>query len=107
MLFIALAAVGLGLWWNGMRAKELAVGHSRVACGKADLQLLDQTVALHRMRISRQANGSLCLRRDYRFEFTQHGTHRDSGTVSMNGHTLVAVSLPFTRDEDGNRVFLH
>ncbi len=107
MLLIALAIIGVGLWWNGMRAKELAVSHSRAACERENLQLLDQTVALTRMRISRNERGSACLRRHYRFEFTQLGTHRDSGTVSMNGHKLVGVTLPFTRDKDGNRVFLH
>jgi len=86
MLLIALASIGLGLWWNGIKAKELAVKHGREACKKADLQLLDQTVALHRAKISRSKHGSACLRREYRFEFTQHGTHRDAGTVTMNGH---------------------
>lgn len=90
-----------------MRAKELAVKHGRDACKKANVQLLDQTVALHRMKMSRANSGSLCLRRVYRFEFTQSGTHRDSGTVTMNGHTLEQVFLPYLRDENGNRIFLH
>lgn len=107
MALFALVATAIGLWWNGIRAKELAVTHTRDACDKQSLQLLDQTVAMTKMRMSRNEQGSSCLRRDYRFEFTQHGTHRDSGTVSMNGHTLVGVTLPFTRDEEGNRVFLH
>ena len=107
MALFALAATVVGLWWNGIRAKELAVSHARAACDRERLQLLDQTVAMTKMRVSRSEKGSTCLRRDYRFEFTQHGTHRDAGTVSMNGHALVGVTLPFTRDEEGNRVFLH
>jgi len=47
------------------------------------------------------------MRREYKFEFTAEGQHRDQGSVTLNGHQLVNVHLPYTRDADGNRVFVH
>lgn len=95
----------LALWWTGTRARELAVSHARRACTNASLQLLDQTVALKKIRSARDQTGGFCLRREYGFEFTQSGQHRDSGSVTMRGYRLVNVDLPFVRDNEGNRVF--
>ena len=102
-ILVTFAAI---IWWNGARARELALAHARRACKQAQVQLLDQTVALQRVAVSRNGGGNLCLERQYRFEYTQQGTYRDNGTVSMWGHELRGVSLPYARDEDGNRVFL-
>ncbi len=103
-----LAGVGLVLayWWNAMRAKEIAVSSAKALCKRESVQFLDQTVALKRMGLGRDKKGSACLRRDYRFEFTVAGEHRDQGHIVLMGHSLKHASLPFTRDEDGNRVFL-
>ena len=111
-LLLDLALLGIplaigGLWWTGTRAKELAIEHARAACRRESVQLLDQTVSLNRIRLARSATGAMCLRRNYGFEFTQEGAHRDHGTITMRGHTLLRVHFPYTRDVDGNRVFLH
>lgn len=100
------AAVILALWWTGSRAKELAVGHARTLCKRESVQLLDYTVALQKMKLARSKSGNACFRREYKFEFTAEGNHRDSGSVALNGHALVNVYLPYTRDEEGNRVFV-
>lgn len=107
LILFALLAIGAGLWWTSSRAKELAVSHARNACAREELQFLDQTVALTKLKPGRNRSGSACLKRYYSFEFTQQGNFRDTGVVTMNGHTLLGVSLPFTRDENGNRVFTH
>lgn len=107
ILLLGLAAAVIGLWWTGSRAKELAVSHARNLCERESVQLLDYTVALQKISLGQSASGSKCLRREYRFEFTAEGSHRDQGTVSLNGHALANVYLPYTRDEQGNRVFTH
>lgn len=106
LAFAALLTFTVIFWWNSLRARELALKHARKACNLVHLQLLDQTVALQRLSIKRSDRGRLCIERHYRFEYTEHGTHRDTGTVSMRGHALHGLSLPYTRDDDGNRVFL-
>lgn len=106
-LLLGLAATVIGLWWTGSRAKELAVSHARNLCARESVQLLDYTVELKKMGLAQSATGAKCLRREYRFEFTAEGNYRDHGTVSLNGHALANVYLPYTRDADGNRVFVN
>ncbi len=107
VLLLCIAAAVLSLWWTGSRAKELAVNHARNLCNREGVQLLDYTVALQKMSLGQSATGSKCVRREYRFEFTAEGNYRDQGTVTLNGHALANVYLPYTRDEEGNRVFVH
>lgn len=106
LLLVAGASI-VGFWWTGSRAKELAVGHARALCEREAVQLLDYTVALNKIRIGRSASGNACLRREYNFEFTAEGSYRDKGSVALNGHVLARVYLPYTRDADGNRVFVN
>lgn len=96
-----------------MKARELAIQHARRACKQHDLQFLDQTVALSRMRPRRDPHGNPCWQRDYAFEYTSTGSNadgaivsfRDHGSVRMQGFRVKAVELPFVRDSDGNRVY--
>ncbi len=107
LLLIAIPALAIRLWWTGSRARELAIEHARLACRAQQLQLLDQTAALSRMRLRRDANGAHCLEREYQFEFTDQGAYRDSATVTMQGHTLKKIHFPYTRDADGHRIYAH
>lgn len=52
-------------WLDSLRARELALGICRAACEQRALQLLDQTVALRRLRLRWTADG-IRLRRTYR-----------------------------------------
>lgn len=80
-------------WSNNMRARERALELSAKACQTTGLQLLDQTVALSRIGIGREANGRLSLQRVYNFEFTQDGQHRRQGKIAMQGLTVKAIHL--------------
>ena len=107
ILILALLA-GLGyLWWSGMKVRELAIKHARVHCRQLDLQFLDQTVALAHITLSRNDHGQRRIRRTYRFDCTIDGTHRDEGDIVMCGNELISIYLPYTRDETGNRIFIH
>lgn len=109
---VALFAVG-ALWWSSMKARELAIRHARSTCKKHDLQFLDQTVALKRMRPRRDSHGNPCWQRDYAFEYTSTASsedgvirsYRDSGSVTMRGLRVASIDLPFFRDSEGNRVY--
>lgn len=107
LLILAVPAALASLWWTGSRAHELAINHARQACRQQQLQFLDQSVALDRMRPARSAAGRSCFRRDYRFEFTSAGEFRDEGNVTMLGHRLLKVWFPYTRDDEGNRIYMH
>lgn len=107
LLLLAVPIALIAFWWTSSRARELAITHARRACQGQKLQLLDQTVSLRQLKLSRSASGGSCFRREYEFEFTDSGTHRDHGTVTMRGHELLGVLIPYTTDEEGNRIYIH
>ncbi len=82
-LLLALAAVGL--WWAGaVAARDRAIAAARVLCRDEGWQLLDETVALARLRPVRGDRG-LQLERRYRFEFSADGGERSVGGVRLVG----------------------
>ena len=85
----------LALWWMAAReAAESARDVARRICQQAGVQLLDQTVTLTRVRMTRAADGWVALRRRYAFDFSRDGASRESGTVTLVGRVLEAASMP-------------
>lgn len=107
LLIFAIPAALVGLWWTGSRARELAIEHARRACQQRQLQFLDQTAALRSLKPKRSQTGSTCLAREFDFEFTDAGQFRDTATVTMHGPVLHKVHFPYTRDSEGNRIYVH
>ena len=93
MLLLLLILAGVYAWQNALRAREQARAMCFDLCTQANVQLLDQTVALQRMRLIRVAPG-LRLRRDYRFDFSVDGRDRHRGTLSLVAGELQTHSLP-------------
>lgn len=85
ILWILLIGFALWFWSDSLRARERAIRVARRACREADVQLLDETVALARMRPARNDEGRMTLARLYRFEFSVVGDERRTGYVSMRG----------------------
>jgi len=81
-------------WQNALRAREHARAHCRDLCARAGVQLLDQTVALRRMRLERVPGHGLRLRRCYGFEFSTNGADRLRASLDLVGDELVAHDLP-------------
>lgn len=81
--------------------------HARRACQQRQLQFLDQTAAMSRIRFGRDSSGSPCFDREYRFEFTDLGEYRDTATIRLLGHSLKNIHFPYTRDSQGNRIYAH
>jgi len=79
-------------WLDSLRTREIALGICRHVCEEQELQFLDQTVALCRLRPSWTADG-IRLRRTYRFEFSEEGTGRQDGYLIMAGMDLEEISL--------------
>lgn len=106
LLLLPALLLGAWFWLDGMRGKELATTAARRACERHDLQLLDETVALTRLRLGRDGGGRLGWRRNFRFEFTREGDTRSSGEVELLGRWVTAMRLelgPFTLHEfDGS-----
>ena len=94
-ILLALIALTLLVWFwaDSMRARERALRASASACGEIDAQLLDQSVALRRIGITRNRNRGATFIRTYRFEYTVDGTNRLRGSVVIRGHRVETVVL--------------
>jgi hypothetical protein len=93
LLVIGLILIIVFLWWDSRRSYQSAMRLCRAACARAEVQLLDETVALRRLRPCRSPAGHLQLCREYRFEFTQTGAARYAGWLKMSGQRLEELSL--------------
>jgi len=82
LLIFAIPIALATLWWTSSRARELAISHSRIA-------------------------GSSCFSRVYEFEFTDQGEYRDKAMITMNGHVVQNIYFPYTRDAEGNRIYVN
>lgn len=89
-----LAAGALGwLWFDSFKTHEAAMQAARRACESEQLQLLDDTVALASLRLARNEDGQLLLRREYKFEFSDTGNNRRNGSAVLLGHRVIVVNI--------------
>ncbi|HSS63915.1 MAG TPA: DUF3301 domain-containing protein [Gammaproteobacteria bacterium] len=81
-------------WRDSMRARERAISFCRNLCSRHQVQFLDDTVALTRLRVRRDPVRGLKLHRVYEFEFSTEGQSRSLGSVILTGDRIDAVHLP-------------
>jgi uncharacterized protein DUF3301 len=91
----ALTLLGLFAWFwmDTLKARETALAAARRACEADGLQLLDETVAVERLRPSRDDSGRLTVRRDYVFEYSQDGVDRHRGALTLLGREVTLLDL--------------
>jgi uncharacterized protein DUF3301 len=95
---LALAAIVLlaWLWYDSMRARERALAAGKEACSRERLQFLDETVECISLWPARNPAGRLVLRRVYRFEFSDDGSRRRSGSIVMLSGEVESLTMePF------------
>jgi hypothetical protein len=83
----------LWLWRDNLQARESAIKISRRACEQVQAQLLDDTVALVRLRLCRTKKGTMALCRVYEFEFSLDGEKRRTGTITMKAQVVENLVL--------------
>lgn len=83
----------LNHWWRSRDAKAYALMYAAQRCQQLDLQLLDQSIVLLKIRLQRSDSGWLQWRRDYGFEFSSTGHERYPGTLTMTGNRLLGIEL--------------
>jgi hypothetical protein len=90
-----LALLVLGGWfaWDSLRVREAANRVMRAACDSHGWLFLDDTVALRKLSLSRNAQGRLQLRRTYAFDYSGTGFDRRTGRVVMLGNDVEVVDL--------------
>src|SRR5258706_6892138 len=90
---IVLIIVGIAFWVDSLRARERALAAGRRACERYGVQLLDETVQFAKLRLARNDEGRLRLRRTYTFEFSDTGNNRRHGAIVMLGAQLQDMQL--------------
>lgn len=91
---LLILAFWAGAWiWRGLGLRDRALSLVRSHCSKADVQLLDESIALVRLRPGRNRNGRIGLIRRYAFEFTVTGERRYPGFVELHGAQLLNLEL--------------
>lgn len=100
MEWLAVVALigGFVAWLDTLRARDLALTVARQQTARLGLQLLDDTVALQRMRVVRTASGWLGLMHRFRFEFTETGDSRREGFVLLGPDNPPHVDIEAYRD---------
>lgn len=92
---LGLFAVAWGGWflWDSLRIREIANTAMRAACRAEGLLFLDDTVGLESIRPVRDGHGRIRLRRIYGFEFSDTGTNRRPGSLTMLGDAVSVVNI--------------
>jgi hypothetical protein len=99
LMYFTLADVLLLLLFGGLclyflsaiRVRELALQAASRASEQDDYQLLDQSVHIRRLSLSRDRQGRWRIWRQYRFDYSYDGVERRQGHVIMLGKELQAV----------------
>lgn len=97
LLGLLLLAAIAWLWFDSLTAREAAVAAARSACRAEDLLLLDDTVAIARLRLARDGDGVLRIQRMYGFEYSDTGNDRHSGNVVMRGSRVLVINIKHRR----------
>lgn len=103
LTFLFALAILVWLWQNSLRFREYAIHKSRTSCRTMDLQLLDETVALHKVRIARDNRNQVKLLRRYQFEFSIDGHDRYQGSITFLGEGVDHIQL----DHPDGQIILH
>lgn len=92
ILFLVLLSLFL-YWLDSIRAKEIASGYARNLCIKSQVELLDETVSIKKLRLRRNSSGRMVFYREYQFEFTSTGEYRYKGRVALSGKHLLGTEM--------------
>ena len=83
----------MSCWSQGYSSGSTACA---LACERYELQFLDDTVSVSRVRLGRDDDGQLKIARTYTFEFSDTGNNRRHGAIVMLGAELQDLQLePF------------
>jgi len=92
---VALIVIVAGalLWADSLKARERALRAGRSACERYQLQFLDDTVSFARLRLARNEDGEIRIKRTYTFEFSDTGNNRRHGAIVMLGGEVADMHL--------------
>jgi hypothetical protein len=90
LVLFVFGALGL-FFFSAIRVREIAVQAVLHASKRDDFQLLDQSVHIQRMSLSRDTTLRWRIWRQYRFDYSYDGVERRQGHVMMLAKQVQAV----------------
>lgn len=87
-LLIFLLLAGLIYWFRFHQVWETALSTTKARCRIADVQMLDDYVAINKIRLARDRYGNRRFRYTFGFEFTATGHDRYHGQIVFLGDQL-------------------
>ncbi|MBF0256940.1 MAG: DUF3301 domain-containing protein [Gammaproteobacteria bacterium] len=89
---LILLVLGIGLWLDGARARELASGLAPQLCAREGVQFLDGSAALESWSLSRTPRG-VRIRRSFSFSYFSEEQGRRQGYITLVGAQITAFEL--------------
>jgi len=104
LFLIVLLSIPVILVWKNAGLRDRVLALAKQQCERQQVQLLDDTISLTKVRLKRNKHGQLVLHRYYQFEFTATGERRHRGQLTMLGirledFQLEPHQLPVTRHD--------
>ena len=93
LLLVGILVTITWYWWDTMQCKEIAKRAGQQACRNAEVQFLDDTVAVKKLWLRRAENGRLQICRLFFFEFASDGEYRYQGRVVLTGKQVREVAM--------------
>ena len=88
LLTLLILGGGVWFWLDSLKAREIGIQAARRACAEEGLQFLDEAVVGHSLRLARDDDGVLRLRRVFAFEYSDNGDNRRPGSVTLLGQQV-------------------
>jgi len=96
VILLLLAGIA-AFWWQQDQFHRRALALAKQACERAEVQLLDDSVGMRRLRLVHRRAFELQIIRTFGFEFSQTGAQRYSGSVVFAGRRVQAVDLDLSQ----------
>ena len=93
IISVAILGCLFWLWLESTRVREIAVARARSQCQVNEVQFLDDTVSLAKIRPARDEGGRLTLQRTYTFEYSDTGNNRQLGNITMLGQMVQCLNF--------------
>ena len=94
LTLVALAALAW-FWADALKARERALAACAHACAQQNLQFLDNSVVLVKLRLVRAPTQ---WQRTYRFEYSSDGAARWQALLVLRGRTVIKLERSDGRD---------
>ena len=93
LLLLSILFLAVTYWWNDRGVKQIALLACQRHCQNMDVQMLDQSIQLERLKLRRNQQGTLCFQRYFVFEFSTAGDRRYKGRAKLIGKRVVTIEL--------------